>query len=739
MTTEAMRAVVQLRRGDHICLLYENATEYLKVIALYLKGGLEQGERCVHVADDYLIAETAAALTAAGVDVCWEQERGALSLLTKNEAHLRSGMFDPEDTIAFLRETEEESDRASFSGLRLTGDMAWALGPEPGNERVLEYEELLNHFYPSSHCLGLCSYNLRQFPLEMVTEMLRIHPVVLLGNQAAPNLYFEPSLLSQPADQGEWMVAALKRILRTEQELLEALALQEQTLSLLPAAAYVCDRERRITFFNQAAAAAWGREPKLNDDQDRFCGSYKIYLPDGTPVPRAESPVAQTLRDGASRQGVEALIKRPDGSRITIIANVIPLKDEAGRVTGALASFLDITQQKLLQAQLLHAQKVDSLGRLAAGMAHEFNNLLGAIMGFNSLALQKAPPATEVTGYLQEVDKAVKRASGLVRQLLAFSRVQDFAPKVLDCNNLILESDLMLRRLVGADVELVLALAPDLGLVRADPGQLTQVLVNLVVNARDAMPEGGQLIISTSNLSLEPEQALRLGVAGAGEYIVLTVADTGLGMTKEVKAHLFEPFFTTKEVGKGTGLGLSTCYGIVRQAGGQIEVLSEPGQGATFKIYLPVATEGVEVRTDTVEPEDRRQTNAQPPAEETVLLAEDDPLIRKLVCDVLQAWGYTVLEASNGGDALALASNHAGREVHLLVADLIMPGMSGKELAERFRETHPESKVLFISGHAKSFIPDDSLMNAGDGILTKPFMPDELVARIQELLNGARA
>jgi two-component system, cell cycle sensor histidine kinase and response regulator CckA len=254
-----------------------------------------------------------------------------------------------------------------------------------------------------------------------------------------------------------------------------------------------------------------------------------------------------------------------------------PVYNGQGQYVGRLWLYYDITKQRRLEEQVVRYQKVDSIGRLAAGMAHEFNNLLGAIMGFNSLALQKAPPPSEVNIYLQEVDKAVSRASGLVRQLLAFSRVQAFEPKVLNFNNLILESDRMLRRLVGTDVELVIVLAPDLAPVTADPGQLTQVLVNLVVNARDAMPQGGKLIVSTNNTHLNPKQALRVGVSGAGEYVVLTVADTGTGMTAEVKAHLFEPFFTTKEVGQGTGLGLSTCYGIITQSGGHIVVFSEPG------------------------------------------------------------------------------------------------------------------------------------------------------------------
>jgi CheY-like chemotaxis protein len=285
-------------------------------------------------------------------------------------------------------------------------------------------------------------------------------------------------------------------------------------------------------------------------------------------------------------------------------------------------------------------------------------------------------------------------------------------------------------------VELVDVLAPDLGLLKADPGQLTQVLVNLTVNARDAMPQGGKLVISTSNAGISEEEAARIGVSSAGRYVVLTVSDTGTGMTQRVKAHLFEPFFTTKEVGKGTGLGLSTCYGIVKQSGGHIEVFSEPGQGATFKIYLPATEEAAEAVT--IESDDKLQANDRPRGWGTVLLAEDDPLVREFVCNMLRAQGYTVLEASDGGEALALVEKNAGEEIHLLVADLVMPLMGGKELAERVRATYPEIKALFISGCCQYSAKGDDTLDVGVDFLAKPFRPDALVRRIQELLEPAK-
>ena len=348
----------------------------------------------------------------------------------------------------------------------------------------------------------------------------------------------------------------------------------------------------------------------------------------------------------------------------------------------------DISRRKHLEQQLLHSQKMDVVGQLAGGIAHDFNNLLSAILGYSQLGMMKLSAGDQVSGYLQEIQKAAERASDLTRQLLAFSRRQTIEARVLSLNELVLNTDRMLRRLIGEDVELVTLPARDLGLARVDPGQMEQVLINLAVNARDAMPYGGKLIIGTGNLTLSGAQTKPHPELATGNYVFLSVRDTGSGMDEDVKAHIFEPFFTTKDVGQGSGLGLSTCYGIVAQSGGHITIDSEPGRGTTVKIYLP--------RVDEVAPllPLRDEYGYLPVGTETVLLVEDEPALRAVASHVLREQGYSVLEAANGVEALSIAREHAGTNIALLLTDVVMPLMGGTELAERLSEIHTETRIL---------------------------------------------
>jgi signal transduction histidine kinase len=377
--------------------------------------------------------------------------------------------------------------------------------------------------------------------------------------------------------------------------------------------------------------------------------------------------------------------------------------------------------------QLRHAQKMEAVGRLAAGVAHDFNNLLTAIIGYTQLMQRRFPsdhPATQDAG---EVLGAAERAASLTRQLLIFSRQQVQEPRVLDLNSIVSDTDRMLRRLIGVDVDLLTVPARGLGAIRADPGQVEQVLVNLVVNARDAMPTGGRLTIETANIELDESYARDHPLARPGPYVLLAVSDSGCGMDPGTQARVFEPFFTTKEVGKGTGLGLSTVHGIVQQCGGHVEVYSEVGVGSVFKVYLPRVNE-------SADPGPSRGVEQPTGGTGTVLLVEDEARVRNVVAETLRLHGYTVLEAAEPGEALSRAHEHRAR-LDLLLADVMLPGMNGPELARAIARLHPEARTLFMSGYTDNAIIHQGLLGPGAAFLQKPFTAQGLLRGIRALLD----
>ena len=413
----------------------------------------------------------------------------------------------------------------------------------------------------------------------------------------------------------------------------------------------------------------------------------------------------------------------------TIRRFTTPVYDEQREYLGRLWLHYDVSDQRGLEEQLQQSQKLESIGRLAGGIAHDFNNLLTPIMGYATLGLTQLTPDHPAQGHLEEVKKAAERASNLTHQLLAFSRGQIIEPRVVDLNELVLNMDELLRRLIGEHIEFVTLPAPELNLVKVDPGQIEQVLLNLVINARDAMPQGGKLTVATANICLEEVYARQHPNTAPGQHVTLSVSDNGTGMSQEVKAHVFEPFFTTKELGKGTGLGLATCYGIVKQSGGFIEVDSEVGKGTIFKVYLPKTIDAPALQCAPVE--DHRL----PRGTETVLLAEDEPAVRSMIATVLQNQGYTVLQASNGDEALRVAEEYPQKDISLLLTDVVMPQMGGVELASRFSSRHPNSRIIFTSGYSNQPIVTVEGADPGIDFIQKPFMPAALAFKVREVLD----
>jgi two-component system, cell cycle sensor histidine kinase and response regulator CckA len=485
---------------------------------------------------------------------------------------------------------------------------------------------------------------------------------------------------------------------------------------------YRTDADGRFVEANPALAAMLGYEDEGGLIGRDISGFYQ----DPAQRDRLVGQYAATDRI----EGVEVQWKRRDGSPIMVRLTGRPVRADDG-TTGFEMIVEDVSERTALEQQFRQAQKMEAIGRLAGGIAHDFNNLLTAMGGYSDLLIGQFAEDDPRRQDLLEIRKAANRAGALTRQLLAFSRKQILQPKAVRLSAVLDGVDPLLRRLIGEDVEVVTIPAADAGLVRADPIQLEQVIMNLAVNARDAMPGGGRLTIETRNVTFGADRArVHQGVA-PGRYVMLAVTDTGCGMDPEVKSHLFEPFFTTKERGKGTGLGLATVYGIVRQSGGHIYVDSEPKQGSTFEVYFP--------RLD--EEADRARAHSVPAASpsgtETILLAEDEDAVRRLTRDVLMRQGYRVLEARTGGEALSVSTGFPER-IDLLLTDVVMPEMGGRELAQRLLMQRPFLKVIYVSGHSDEMVVRGRILEPGVAFLPKPFTPEGLTAAVREMLDEVR-
>ncbi|HTT67536.1 MAG TPA: PAS domain-containing protein [Gemmatimonadales bacterium] len=435
---------------------------------------------------------------------------------------------------------------------------------------------------------------------------------------------------------------------------------------------------------------------------------------------------ARLLAERSER--AEVTWKRRDGSPITVELTFHGIPSPEGEEEQFEGVVVDVTGQRSLENQFRQAQRLEAVGRLAGGVAHDFNNVLTAITGYSDLVLEDLAPDDPKRADLEEIRTAAQRAAALTRQLLAFSRKQVLQSRVLDLNTVVQSLEKMLRRLIGEDVQLAFSPGAELWRVRADPGQIEQVILNLAVNSRDAMPSGGRLTIETANVELDAAYTREHAGATPGRYVLLAVSDTGTGMDAETRSHIFEPFFTTKEQGKGTGLGLATVYGIVKQSGGYVWVYSEPGRGATFKMYLPRVDAPVEEQEPSGEGAD------VPGGGEAVLVAEDDPAVRAIVADVLSQKGYRVMRAPDGQSALGMAGAHAGR-IDLLITDLVMPGMTGRELAEALAAVRPGVRVLYISGYTDDAVVRHGVLEEGLAYLQKPFTPRALARKVREMLD----
>jgi len=446
-------------------------------------------------------------------------------------------------------------------------------------------------------------------------------------------------------------------------------------------------------------------------------------------VPKQRQRLVEEHLQKNEFHNVEVQWKRKDGNTITALLNGRRVAGPDGAQTYFEEFAEDITQRRILERQLFQSQKMEAIGRLAGGIAHDFNNLLGVILGHTEILEGSAGRDRRLQRSVEAIQSATQRAAALTTQLLAFSRKQMVEPRILDLNVAVREIEKLLRRVIGEDIELLIRTQPGSGTIRIDPGQLDQILMNLVVNARDAMPNGGKLVLETSAVTLDDSYVGQHLGAAAGPFVVLSISDTGCGMDQETLSHIFEPFFTTKEKGKGTGLGLSTVYGIVKHCGGYIMAYSEPGRGTTFKVYFPHVSGAPEA------PRASGGRTEVPGGKETVLLVEDETALRELTRGLLEAAGYTVLEATNVEDAIRLAES-AHCKIDLLLTDVVMPGMDGHELSKRLTSNCPSLKVLYMSGYTDDVIVHKGVLNRGTTLLQKPFGRAGLLGKVREVLDS---
>jgi len=512
----------------------------------------------------------------------------------------------------------------------------------------------------------------------------------------------------------------------TERRQAEAESLQLRTaIEQSAEAVMITDTEGRIEYVNPAFIRNTGYT------REEVLGQNPRLLRSGQHDEPFYEELWRTIKGGESWQGT-VVNRRKDGSFFTEWMTITPVRDPGGAISHFIAIKEDVTERRKLEEQLRLAQRMEAVGQLAGGVAHDFNNMLMVIKGYTELLLDKLEAGNPLRHYATEAAEAAEKAAAITRQLLAFSRQQPVQHTVFDLNAAVRTAENLLGRLIGEDIELVTKLDPELGLVKADPGQLEQVIINLAVNARDAMPQGGQLTMETRNVELDEQYSRNHLSAPPGLYALLAVTDTGMGMDKETQAHIFEPFFTTKEKGKGTGLGLATVYGIIKQSGGYIWVYSEPGQGTTFKVYLPRVAEQEE--TDQAGEVPAEAPAPRQAVSQTVLLVEDQAPLRHLIRMHLEDMGLKVLEAGSAAEALKVARAHEG-PISLLLTDVILPGINGRVLAEQLAAQRPALKVLYASGYPDETIAHHGVLEPGVHFLQKPFTKQALAKKVSALLG----
>ncbi|MBI5623436.1 MAG: MEDS domain-containing protein [Elusimicrobia bacterium] len=716
----------RLRPGDHACLIYRSREACLRILIPYLKRGLALGQQCLLIGDHDDHESVSRGLSADGVDLRDALARGALVLSDLEDTFLKAGKFDPDRMLSRFHEASARAQAGGHSGLRICTDMSWSLEGSASMEDLFRYEAMLNLALSREGIVTLCQYDSNRFPPKDIVDAIRTHPLVVTGGRICGNFYYAPPEEFLKQGDPRLKVERLLTNLLERDQLQRSLAEAEEKFSSLVdnigMGIALISKDQKVLFLNKQMlkwfpAAADVREPlchrALHDPpRDSVCSF---------------CPVVKTLQDGLPHESVTDAPLGATGRVYRLYSS--PIKDRDGHISAAIKIMEDVTERFSLEEQFRQSQKMEAVGRLAGGVAHDFNNIVTAISGFTEFLLASLPGDDARRKDVEEIKAAGDRATALTRQLLAFSRKQVLKPVVLNLNAAVSRMQSLLARVIGEDVELKTVLDQGLANVRADPGQIEQVIMNLAVNARDAMADGGVLTLQTANVDLDEDYARSHPEVAAGPFVMLSVEDTGEGMNKETLARIFEPFFTTKEKGKGTGLGLSTVYGIVRQSGGSIYAYSEPGKGSVFKLYFP------RVESRAVPSPRAKQPSSSLRGTETILLVEDDDMVRKLLSRILSEHGYSVLAVAGLEEALEWC-RRKDQAIHLVLSDVIMPKTNGKELVRQVSALRPGIKAIFMSGYSDSIIAHHGFLDPGITLLEKPLEGETVLRKVREALDS---
>ncbi len=711
--------------GTHFCQFYQSQQDLVEVLVPYFHQGLRDNELCMWVTSEPLgVEEATAALREVEPDLDQYLRRGQIEILDYTEWYLRDGHFDSDRVLEGWVDKLEAGSARGYDGLRLTGNTFWLESRDWAG--FTAYEAAVDTVIGNYRMIAMCTYSLDRCGATEIMDVLSNHEFALIkreGRWETVESRAQRAGRKRAEDALQRAYEALEeRVRERTAELAESEARFRVALECSNIIVSQVDTDLRYT---------WIYAPKPDFELAGVIGHRDDeLLPPGIAAPIMAAKRRALETNTTVRR--ELSIARESGHR-WYMHTAAPLRDASGGVVGLTTAAVDITERKQLEQNLLHSQKMEAIGRLAGGVAHDFNNMLQVILSYGSRLLARMGTSDPRREFVAEIVNAGNQAATLTRNLLAFGRRQVLAPSLLDLNEVVRGAESMLRGALGEDIDLQLSLAPEVGRVEVDPGQIQQVVFNLAVNARHAMPRGGKLTIETSAVELaegfdDSEEPITVG-----RYVVLAISDTGCGMDEETCRRAFDPYFTTKPPGEGTGLGLSIVHGVVRQSGGTVRIYSEPDRGTTVKVYLPCVDRP---ETSRVAPRPAGDRRPIPSGAGTVLLVEDNAAVRKDVARQLIDAGYEVLEASDSTQAHALSRGHPG-PICLLLTDVVLPGESGKEVYRVLSQERPGLRVLYMSGHAENHIVHRGVLDPGTPFIMKPFEAEQLASKLGELLSQA--